>query len=461
MTSAQNNTAVHKQFWENLQVLAKHLDAEIVVGTYTYDKTGIGGKGAKRNTEEAADDIWWDPAVVPYIHDKRRNIGHMLDWCGEMQILPTATDPLSAMDGYTGMRSSVFPHAKAAMRSVAVGEDTKFMYTTGSATLPNYIQKKAGLKAQFHHSIGCLLVEVSGTRRDWWARQVSAQEDGSLQDLLAVVKDGKVSTGEVEAIVWGDIHAKQMDPTVKIAGWGYNGSSMMKVLKPKAQFLHDLFDGYAVAKHERKGKNHHELYKRFLDSDLDMDREIRETRGLLASLTCEGCKTYVVNSNHDAMLYHWLNHTNYRKDMLNAEFLLELELKLHRHIKKHRELPNILRTVMDEQGNMNNVVFLDEDESVVLCPDSSGGIECGMHGHRGLNGAKGNIKMFARMGRKSVVGHSHSAGIFEGCYQVGTSGLLRPGYNVGPSSWSHTHCVIYPSGKRTLVHMKKGKWRAE
>ena len=458
ITSAQNNTPVHKGFWRNLMTLALHYDATIMVGTYTYNKAAIGGKGAKRGTEEGQDELWWDPKVLPYIRDGRLALAQGLDWCGEMQILPTATDPLSAMDGYSGDRSSIFPHAKVAMRSVACGDTAKFLYTTGTATLPNYIQKKAGLKATFHHSIGCLLVEVDGEH--WWVRQVLAEEDGTLRDLGVCVYKGEVTAegSRVEAIVWGDIHAAQLDPVVREAAWGEGG--MLDMLMPCHQFLHDVFDGRAVAKHERKGKNHHELYKRFLRDELNMEYEVRSTQAVIDGMLRPSCKTVVVNSNHDTMLYHWLQHTNHRKDLTNAEFYLSLELDIHRYIRARGRLPLVLDRVLTGGMGIDGVKFLYEDESFIVCPDAGGGIECGMHGHRGLNGAKGNLKSFARMGTKSVVGHSHSAGIFEGCYQVGTSGLLRPGYNSGPSSWSHTHCVIYPNGKRTLIHMKNGRWRA-
>ena len=48
----------------------------------------------------------------------------------------------------------------------------------------------------------------------------------------------------------------------------------------------------------------------------------------------------------------------------------------------------------------------------------------------------------------------------DGVYQVGTSSRLKLEYNSGPSSWLHTHCCIYPNGKRTLITIIDGQWRA-
>lgn len=87
------------------------------------------------------------------------------------------------------------------------------------------------------------------------------------------------------------------------------------------------------------------------------------------------------------------------------------------------------------------------------------GIECGMHGDIGPNGARGSIRNLRRIGIRSFVGHSHTPGIEEGCYQVGTSSRLKLEYNNGPSSWLNTHGLIYPSGKRTLINIIDGEWR--
>jgi hypothetical protein len=58
-----------------------------------------------------------------------------------------------------------------------------------------------------------------------------------------------------------------------------------------------------------------------------------------------------------------------------------------------------------------------------------------------------------------VIGHSHQPGIDEGAYQVGTSTGLRLEYNQGPSAWLNAHCVVYASGKRSLLFVIDGEWR--
>ena len=467
LTSAQNNTPVNMAAWNNILALANHYKAQVMVGTYTYNKGSIGASHAKRKTsQEKREAEWWDSVIEPYIADQRVVLAPGIEWCGEMQILPTATDPLSGMQGYTARASSIFPHAKIAMASVPSGlnELTKLMYTTGSVTGPNYIQKKAGLKAQFHHSIGCLVVEVDKWG-GWWVRQISAGKDGTLHDLDIVARNGKVSrdTEAIEGIVWGDIHVDQIDPIVAEACWGIKG--MLNDLHPKHQFFHDLFDGQSVRKHSRAQHLHHEMYRVYSKGKWSVQEEVQKTYDFLVRAKRFWCKSVVVNSNHDQMLQEWLQSTSHKTDPENAIFYLKAELFVHDWVARysHKSSPPLLQWAITTANPTKSILwalFLEEDESFILCPDANGGIECGMHGHRGPNGARGTIKSFARMGRKSVVGHSHTAGIFEGCYQVGLSGRMNLIYNKGPSSWTHTHCVIYKNGKRTLVTIHNGKWRA-
>ena len=116
--------------------------------------------------------------------------------------------------------------------------------------------------------------------------------------------------------------------------------------------------------------------------------------------------------------------------------------------------------VLREAGAPRRTRFLKRDEQYIVCESAGGGIELGMHGDIGVNGSRGTLQQFARTGRKCVVGHSHVAGIIEGAYQVGVMGALDMGYNEGQSSWSHTNCIVYPNGKRAMITIWKGRWRA-
>jgi hypothetical protein len=113
---------------------------------------------------------------------------------------------------------------------------------------------------------------------------------------------------------------------------------------------------------------------------------------------------------------------------------------------------------LKEVGLKANMKFLVADESYMICNKK---IECGMHGHLGPNGRFGSPENLCKMGRKSNTAHTHSAGIYNGTYVAGTSTSLRWTYNRGPSSWNHSHIVTYPNGKRAIITIYNGEWRAQ
>jgi hypothetical protein len=115
-----------------------------------------------------------------------------------------------------------------------------------------------------------------------------------------------------------------------------------------------------------------------------------------------------------------------------------------------------LQLAYEERGTQKaRVRFVGDRDDFTL-----DGVALGFHGHRGTGGARGSRVGFANLGCKSTIGHSHSPGIRDGCYQTGATALLDQGYNRGPSSWMHTHCLQYADGKRTLVSVIRGRFRA-
>lgn len=471
-TSVQNNTKVFEPFYENLLALADHYKARIFMARYFYIKQGLGARGDKadivsKKQKEGQGEFWFDSRLIDKIEDRRVRIAPGLVWCGEFNTLPTAVNPLSGMETYTGRDTAIFPHSKMSMQSIVSlkHEPTKFNYTTGSITQRNYIQRKAGIKADFHHCYGALLVEVN-SEGSWWVRQINADNTGRIYDLDLKVECGEVTSGHrVEAITWGDCHMIRLDEGVERAGWKAD-DSMTKVLRPRYQFLHDVLDFRSRNHHERKDP--FKQLTRHVEREECVRSEVEYTLGKVLELSriaheAAGgdCQSVVVDSNHDRALERWLRESKWKTDPINMEFYLESALAKVRSIKERDATFHMIRHWANQMGaNAPYITYLDEDESFLICEDSHGGIECGMHGHLGPNGSRGSINNFKKMGRKANIGHSHTAGIVEGIYQAGTSSELDLGYNVGPGSWSHSHIVTYPNGKRAIITMWRGKWRA-
>lgn len=460
LTSAQNNTLVAAKVWETILTIRDHYDAELMVGTFSYNKASYSIKSTKRNAGPTAadkEDLWFDPEVEEYITDEPVQLAPGLVWCGEMNILPTAVRPLSGLEVYTGRQSGIFPHAKRAMDSVASGkyEPTKFNYTTGTVTKRNYIQKKAGLKAEFHHVYGALLVEVDSDS-DWFVREITVDNYGTAYDLDLCFKDGKVTSGHrVETITWGDIHVAEIDQDVAALCWGEGG--IADTLRPCYQMMHDVLDFRARNLHNVKRGLIHDRFQAYVCGHDSVEEEIGGVATFIEQASRPWCKTIVVDSNHNNYLVEWLRVCDYRSDPINAIYFLEAQLHMFKSIAAAPyEKVNLLKWAVERaSGQRENVIFLGEDESFVVK-----NIEHGMHGHLGPNGARGTATNLARMGRKMNRGHSHSAGIVDGVYTAGVTGKLDQGYNKGPSSWSASHILTYPNGKRTIITMWNGKWRA-
>lgn len=460
LTSAQNNTKVHERCWLALRTLAAHYDATIMIGTFTYNKGSYQGKSVKRGrgpTAEDREDLWYASELEPYIVDEQVELAPGLLWCGEMNILPTAVRPLSGLEVYTRRKSGIFPHVKVAMASVASGkhEPTKFNYTTGTVTRRNYIQKKAGLKADFHHVYGALLAEVDSEGR-WFVRQVISDEHGVMCDLDVVVSGRNLMTGvPVKSIVWGDIHEAEKDE--EIVRLAFDQGGMLDALRPEVQCMHDILDFRARNGHTARRNLIHDRFQAYILGHDSVEQEVTNVAEFLHDTRRDWCSTVVVDSNHDNFMLEWLRIGDYRNDPVNAIYFLELQLTVYKSIRDNpRASINLLRWAIERiRGVDEQVQFLSEDESFIL-----DGVEHGMHGHLGPNGARGGPANLAKMGRRISRGHEHSASIYDGVYTAGLTGKNEQGYNRGPSSWSASHIVQYSNGKRAIYTMWGGKWRA-
>jgi len=471
LTCAQNNTNVHMPAWANLKALAQHDDAKIFVSTFLYSKRGLGARNDKASLDRKGapkrdqDEMWFDPQVVPYINNDRVEIAKGIVWCGELNILPTASRPLSGLEVYTGRASMVVPHTKIAMQSIATigGTGTKLNFSTGTVTLRNYIQRKEGFKSEFHHCYGALLVEVDDEGH-WWARQLNADSDGIIYDLDRKVKDGIVTEGNrVEAIVMGDVHVANIDKTVAASTWGEGG--MVDVLRPKYQFIHDVLDMHARNHHIKKDP--YKGFKRFVQKKDDVEAEVLGVYEFLRNIIRDDCETIIVNSNHDRHLGRWLAETDARFDPVNAQYWSKLNSRMMDYIAADDgNEPDVLYLALsminaDFEEDLS-VKVLGSAESFVVCPKFGNGIECGLHFDVGPNGARGALRSFAKsIGRRTSGGHSHVAGITDGAYQAGTNSVLDLEYNrCGPSAWTHSDIITYANGKRAICTFFDGKWRA-
>lgn len=450
ITSAQNATPVHTRFWETLQVAAKHLDAQILVVPLRYKNP------TSQWTANNRDHDWWDSTLQGYLIEDRKQLHQHLVLAADVKTQPTASAPLSGFESLTGAESCVLGHTKMQFRTVPVpsGRFPKILTTTGACTLPNFTNTKTGKIGEFHHYLGALIVEDDGDL--FHIRQLNADTtEGSFYDLGKFYDSVSVSAAmPALALQMGDTHARFADPDVDHATFGKGG--MVEVLNPQTLVWNDTFDGYSVNPHHIG--NPFITQGKFKGRIGNVREEVIHAVEFVRRRTA-GRKSVVVPSNHDDFLARWMNRADWKTDPVNARFYLQTALAMLDSVEPYgggtRYADPFTYWVGQLTKPEDNIRCLARGESLVI-----GGTECGLHGDRGPNGAKGTLKNLSRLGTKVNSGHRHGPGIEEGHYGAGTSTPLELEYTVGsPSSWLHTHIATYANGARALLTIIDGRWR--
>lgn len=457
LTSAQNNADVHEGFLSNLKALAAHLgNTQLMVSFSIYDRQGYRGLIRQGDSQINKRDVWWDRAIKPYAMNSRARLHERLAFCGELDVLATAKNPLSGLDSYCGRSSVIVPHNRFSFKCVESRphQMPKEMFTTGSVTRRKFIQRKTGQVAHFHHVLGALLVEV---RPDgyWHVSHLNAEEDGSFYHLHNRIANGKVhhNRGGVRALVLGDVHYEKCDQTQENIT-----KNIIETLRPRYVVVHDLIDFTSRNHHNRDDA----LFK-IKHRDVEVEDEIGEAGVFLDHLSFvartarRDARVVVPAANHNDAFKRWLKETDWRNDPRNALFYLRAAQVLVEAAQVGSSVDPLqwaIQTHFDLATE--GVEFLRLDQSYEVA-----GVELGIHGHVGPSGSRGSPKAFSRLGFKTFTGHTHSPGIIDGCYTVGVMGRLNMEYNVGPSKWMHAHGIIYPNGKRAFIFVKDGRWTSE
>lgn len=464
ITSAQNNTDVHSNFLESLKQYAEYLDAKLLISKYTYNKNAFqNGEGEKG--------LHYADQLTPYFQTENCFLNNdSFAFLAAVNTLPTAVYPLSGYAEVFGNYSGAIGHAQITAESIPAmkSQVVRRMYSTGTVTMRNYIQQKAGQKAEPLHCYGALLVEfdADGT---YFVRQLQTMDSsGMFYDLDVQVTPQGVEAvqGHVAALQYGDIHAEKLDMQCAAVSWGQvdklDGSkvvegSLLDYLRPRYQLVHDVHD-FTSRNHHNRASGHFLAKQHYSEGKGSVLNDLKETGAVLVAMERDYSQVVVVESNHDLALGRWLDDSKYQpaQDPINAELYHDLNSAIYRAIRAGDDTFNLLSYALNEYANLPTAAtFLVTDESFPIA-----GVEMGMHGHNGINGSRGAPKQFKKLGVKSNTGHTHSASIFGPVYTAGVSGSLDMGYNIGASSWSQTHIVTYENGQRTLVDIKSAKFRA-
>lgn len=451
ITAAQNATPINQPFFESLKSYCRHNGAELIVIPYRYKNP------TSMWSEKAMDDDWWASGLAPYLLDRRVTLNRHLVLLADIKTQPTASEPLSGFETVTAGLSAIIGHPKVQLKTVPTPQSrmAKILVTTGAVTKRNYIPSKAGKKAEHHHTFGACAVEISAGK--FFIRQINAVRDGSFIDLDTKYDGAKITrAGRALALAMGDSHKEFIDAGVVKATFGKGG--IIEALKPKALIWHDAHDFYS--------RNHHHRGEVFINLVKHRERRdnvahwLRDTFKFVDDVAGRDIHNYFVPSNHPDAIARWIKETDPRTDPENCVFWAET-FKAMAEGSKWTYAGAVTIDPFAYWGRKwlkptTKATFLERGESLTIAD-----IEFGYHADKGVGGKPGTIKMFARLGVKTVTGHGHSPAIYEGHHRLGTSSILDMEYVRGtPSSWLHAHDVLYENGKRSLLFIIDGDWRA-
>lgn len=443
ITWGQNNTPVHEGFYENMEAYAKYIDADIhiILGRYKNPTSVFTDKQEK-------EEVWCDE-VDKYKDANRHDIHKYVSILGDIKIHPTATNPMSGMQGVSGINSCIFGSPKVQMEMIPVleGCQPKMMLTTGSVTHMNYTDSKSGKKGEFHHVFGFVVIEIKD-KDTFFVRQVTADDKtGDFSDLYHRVENGKISKiSNVEAAVLGDLHYGHHDEKVLS-----ETHKLLSRIKPKHVVLHDVFDGNSISHHEAK------------DPFIQYAKEISGTNSLRKEIDAmlDGLKAFekfpnvvIVRSNHDDFLDRWLKNDDWKKQSTSKnspEYMEFSSMLLRQYAKDRYNVKGVIPELINNKFPKFKTLGRNASYRVKNW-------ELGQHGDIGSNGSRGSLIQFRRLNTKIIVGHYHSPGRKDGAIAVGTSTKIRVGYNQGATSWLQSHVLIHEDGKAQHINFINGEF---
>lgn len=440
---AQNNTPVHNGFLNNIKAYAEYIGADlhIIAGRY---KNPTSVWSDKQEKEE-----FWDKSVVPYLDANRHDIHKFVSILSDIKIQPTAVNPMTGMQGVSGINSCIFGSPKVQMEMIPVLEGCapKMMLTTGAVTKKNYTDSKAGKKGEFHHTFGFVIVEIKD-EETFFVRQVTADDkNGDFSDLYYRVEKGEVfDINSVSAIVLGDLHYGHHDEEVLDSTL-----DLMEELIPENVVLHDVFDGNSISHHEMKDP--FIQYGKEISGKNDLGKEVEDMLEGLNRFR-QFKKVVIVRSNHDDFLDRWLKNEDWKKQptFKNSRLYMKFsDLLLEQYGKDPYNVKGIIPALINER--FPKFITLGRSASYKVK-----GWELGQHGDVGSNGSRGSLLQFRQLNTKIIVGHYHSPGRKDGAIAVGTTTKLRVGYNKGASGWLQSHVIIHNDGRAQHINFINGEF---
>lgn len=451
VTAAAPGVPVNKKFFESLLVYAKDRKATIIILPENGSTEGL--DPLLLDTPNVHVSINWQK-LSPYLSlNNLKTMFKQMDNTtgverfgkrGEVQIIAgskTIRRAVPTTDGH------LFPHYILTSGAITEG------YYTGD----KFIQERTNAMAAVEHKFSALILEKNPgnansltspfeTQKGFFnIRSVTyAEQLGGFVDLNTAYTPKGSSRIRVGQLTLGDVHVGVTDP--------FFLATLREVIlkmRPEELILHDLFDGLSINHHEA-GKSVTRS-KRYQNGDLDLTRELQNVVLFLNSIWAidSSIKIRVMGSNHNSWLKRWLEDEAYTKDPIN------------------KELGQRLKVAADAGRDplefaLTEVLGLEFPKRITFVTEPSfkrNGVEFAMHGDIGPNGARGSVRNLRYTADEIIVGHSHTPVVLNSAMSVGTSTLLRQGYNAtGPTSWLISLAATTQFGTTQALEFNQGTW---
>lgn len=434
VTSAVEGGAVHKGFKKSLDVYCKKNNAELLIMP--------SGKSLENMDPKLAGEHW-------VLRDTYLNSNF---WLCSMKIPPKSAQPTDKLKRI-GQRdgSLIAASPKQFLQFVAVGNErlAHAVMSTGAITKPNY-ESRSGVSctdyiANHDHVMGAIIVEIVDDS-SYHFRQVQADESGAFYSLGVKYSPNGYKKEAPVAILWGDLHSGEIDENAKKANL-----EIMEETGVGTVYLGDAFSGISINHHEEHNKIKRAILAR--ENKMNLGDEIKELCKDINDIASRpGVKKIIIvdSNHHDFLSKHYLAEGKYVDEPQNYFLAHELVGAMGKGW-------NPLQYACEKIYGLKNpekVQWLKIDEDSRIAD-----VQMGAHGHKGSNGSKGSKRTLEESYGQAMHGHTHSPYIFRGVFCVGTTSILRPSFNTGPSSWIHCSGNIYKNGMRELINSFKGKWR--
>lgn len=440
VTTAQNKTAVNKDFLNNLIAYRDYItndlgkEAEIVIIPSRYRNPTNNIEDEKTKSSD-----WWEDEVSDYLFYGKLTFGDTLISC-DSHISPTAKNPLDGFEILASDNHLVLGHSKVHWKTLPRFRKAplRVMCSTGYLTSKNYSKSKAGNVAFENHCYSFVVVELKNNEICYLPRNVKVKSDGSFVDITNSVSNNAVSKiSSSLGFIWGDFHARQLNKD-----FFEETKKIIKLLNPEKSVIHDALDASTINPHE--SKDMFTQRQKIIQGKHLIEEEVEECLDLIAEVKACCGETYLVESNHDIFICRHINDAQWKKDLHNSPAYLKyaliqqtVDLSLYGNIFGY-----LVHTRFDGE-----VVYLKMGDSLYI-----GDYQCGQHNDYGANGSKGSTRGFGRMNLKLIGGHSHSPMLYNNVTTVGVTCNIEQWYNrKGLSSWAYAHSVVHTNGKNQLL----------